>query len=230
MWDKIQAAALAAYPKEAVWIVTGDEVHQVDNVHEDPFNFFRVSLEDTVKYQRKGITAVLHSHCNQAAVPSKDDMVTQILLGIPFGVVSVDGQSVSQITWWGEKEIPALEGRPFIHGVSDCYSVVRDYYRLQGKALQEVPRDWLWWESEDLISRLFLDVGFVPVDAKDAVEGDAWIAQVRGKTPHHCGILLDNDTILHHPGSTQPMDFAKISIIEPIYRYLPYITKFLRLV
>lgn len=230
MYELISQQALLAYPEEAVWLVTETGVTQVKNIHPDPKNFFSVSAKDTLEANKAGLKAVIHSHCDGEAAPSKADMESQVLSGIPWGVLNTDGHNVSEITWWGEKDIPPLVGRTFAHGVSDCYSLVRDYYRLKGVELAEVPRDWLWWEDGgDLITESFEGLGFVQVPMHSALPGDVWISQVRSKHPQHCGILLDDELILHHPGSSQSVDRTKLSVIEPIYRYMPYITMFLRL-
>lgn len=229
MEDTIRQEAIAAYPLEAVWLVTSEGFYQVENVHEEPENYFKVSLQDTVQAHKKGIIAVIHSHCDGAPVPSADDMQSQVLMGVPWGVLNTDGETATPITWWGGEDIPALEDRPFIHGVSDCYSLVRDYFRLQGRNVPEVPRDWEWWESSDLLTEAYQGVGFEKIPAEDAREGDVWVAQVGGNVPHHCGVLLDNDLILHHPGSGEPLDKGKLSIREPIYRYLPFIVMYWRL-
>ena len=226
----IRDEAIAAYPHEAVWLITKAGTKRVDNTHEDPENFFRVSLQDTIAATREGLLSVVHSHCDGWAVPSAEDMHAQALSGVPWGVLSTDGNTASEITWWGEDAVPPLEGRGFVHGVSDCYSLVRDYYRLKGIVLDEVPRNWQWWDTDqNLIVDQFELLGFKQVPLNDVQEGDTWVSQVRNKSPHHCGIVLANDLILHHPGAGDPIDNSKMSIIEPIYRYLPYIAMFLRL-
>lgn len=229
MEDIIRQEANEAYPNEAVWLVTKAGYYQVDNVHEDPRNFFSVSLADTRRAYSEGLLKVIHSHCDGEPVPSKADMQGQILMGVPWGVLNTNGHGATPITWWGgETEIPPLEDRPFMHGISDCYSLVRDYHRLQGKDMVEVPRDWQWWEEHDLITESIEEMGLQRVQSHELQEGDIWISQMRNKTPHHCGIFLGNDLILHHPGSGESIDLSKRSVIEPIHRYLPFIVSYWR--
>lgn len=229
MLELIRDAALATYPKEAVWLVTESGVQQVENIHPDPHNFFQVSLEDTRAAQKEGLKAVIHSHCDGSPTPSAADMYTQQLMDVPWGIINVTKQNTSEIIWFGSEDIPELVGRPFIHGISDCYSLVRDYFRQKGIYTDDVPRDWLWWEKgDDLITESFQKLGFVEVPLSELQEGDAFISQVRSAVPHHCGIYLGGDLILHHPGASSPIDKSKLSVIEPIHRYLPYITKIVR--
>lgn len=137
----------------------------------------------------------------------------------------------SDVTWWGVSDIPPLEGRKFAHGASDCYTLVLDYYRLhRGVDIGDVPRDWTWHEDgQDYFDALFEDKGFVEVPLSEAREGDALLICYRGTMPQHCGILLGTDRILHHPGSSNPIDGRKLSVVEPIGRYTRYIKRVLRL-
>ena len=226
--ELIQQQAIEAYPNEAIWFVTDDGCYQVENIHEDPENFFLASAADSLQAIQNNLKAVIHSHCDGYPVPSAEDMRLHEKLAVPCGILETNGISATEISWMS-KLLKPLEGRSFMHGISDCFSIVKDYYTLRGVNLEEVPRDWLWWEKGDnFLEELFSSRGFVEVQANEAREGDAWVAQIRGPVIHHCGILLGNDLILHHPGSGDPVDRTKLSIQEPIYRYLPYIKKFLR--
>lgn len=227
--ELIRRQAKQAYPHEGVWLVTEQGgTYQVDNIHEQPADFFMVSAADSLQAMREGLKAVVHSHCDGYPVPSAEDMTLFDRLRVPCGILETDGTNCTEINWM-VNEIQPLEGRPFSHGTADCYSIVRDYYRLAGVEIADVPRNWLWWESgENLLDELFESRGFFEVPANQAKEGDVWFAQVRGPVIHHCGILLDNDLILHHPGSGDPVDRTKLSIKEPMFRYMPYFKKFLR--
>lgn len=228
--EKIKSEAIAAYPNEAVWLVTEKRgCYQVENIHSDPENFFKISSEDSLQASLEGLLQVIHSHCDVPEVPSKEDMELFERVNVPCGILTTDGEWASEILWMNE-DIPPLEGRPFIHGVSDCYSVLRDYYRLKGFEVADVPRDWCWWDSEEdnYLEKLFESRGFYEVPKEEARAGDSWLALIRGPVIHHCGVLLENDLILHHPGASEPIDRSKLSIVEPIYRYLPYIQKFVR--
>lgn len=228
--EKIKEDAIATYPEEAVWLVTEEKgCYQVKNIHEDPTNFFRISADDSLAATLSGLLAIVHSHCDAPEVPSKEDMELFDKVNVPCGIVSTDGEWTSDILWL-TNETPELVGRPFIHGISDCYTLSRDYYKTKGIHLPLVPRNWNNWEnnSDDYMENLFKSMGFHEVPKSEAREGDGWLAIIRGSATHHCGILLDNDLILHHPGASEPIDRSKLSVIEPIYRYMPFITKFIR--
>lgn len=227
---QIQREAISAYPNEAVWLITPAGCRQVENVHEHPDEAFAVRESDSRRAQAEGLLAVVHSHPKTAPVPSSLDMQGQVNTGVPWGVLSVDSTSATGITWWGHPEVAPLIGRPFCHGVTDCYALVRDYYLVElGIRLPEYPRDWRWWEhGANLLEEGFAAAGFLVIDVSEARPGDVWVAQIGGRVPNHVGILLENDLALHQIGSGDPIDSSRPSAREPIYRYLRFVVKWLR--
>lgn len=233
MFSKYEAElaqlAVDAYPEEGVWFITEDGIVPVKNIHPDPENHFEVDPADTLAAYRAGLLAVVHSHPDREPVPSKADMEVQVRTGVPWGIVSVRQGVASPFTWWGGNtpKLPLL-GRPFMHGPSDCYAVVKDFYHAHGIELAEVPREWMWWEEEELFDLHWADFGFHQISITEARKGDVWLCQIRTPFESHCGVMLDSERTLHHPGSSEAVDPGKLSVIEPIYRYLPYVTKALR--
>lgn len=226
---EIARQAVAAYPEEGVWFITEKGLRQVANMHPDPCNHFEVSAEDSLQAFQEGLLAVVHSHPDREPVPSKSDMRSQIRTAVPWGIVAVEGGATSEFVWWGGNlpKLPLL-GRPFMHGPSDCYALVRDFYHAYGIEIGEVPRDWMWWETEEMFSQYWPDFGFREVPVSEARKGDVWLCQTRTPFESHCGIMLDSERALHHPGSSAAIDRGKLSVVEPIYRYLPYVTRVLR--
>lgn len=228
---QLQAEAIAAYPHEAVWLITPGECRRVKNVAPEPESTFRVGKRALASAQQRGLLAVVHSHPNFPACPSAADMRGQLASGVPWGVVSTDGESATDVAWWGDSiEPPPLVGRGFRHGVTDCYSLIRDYYRVElGIVLPEYARDWEWWlGGEDFYRREFESAGFHLIEERDARPGDVWVAQLRSKVPNHGGILLDGGLGLHHPSSRLPVDPSHLSRREPLARWRHHITHWLR--
>ena len=226
---QIRSEALAAYPHEAVWLITADGAcRQVRNVHAEPAHAFAVSKNDMASAQARGLAAIVHSHPDYWACPSEADMHGQMATAVPWGIVATDGQDATPITWWGaDTPRPPLEDRPFVHGVTDCYALIRDYYaETYGIELIEVPRAWEWWRTGgDLYQQQFAAAGFERITHEQAQPGDVWLMQLRSPVPNHGGILLDHGRALHHPmaragGPVQPKARARI---EPIHRWLPHI-------
>lgn len=227
----IRQQAAEAYPLEAVWLVTGSGIRQVENIHDEPESHFRLSREDVIKAEIEGLLAVIHSHPDREDVPSAADMRGQIATDVPWGLLSCDAEAASPIRWWGTEERPPLVGRPFVHGVTDCYALIRDFYWLEkGISLPEYPRDWQWWDQgQNLFVEGFERAGFKRVKSEEAKPGDVWLAKIRSKVVNHGGILLDAGLMLHQIGSPKhPVDHSRLSAREPIGRYLQFVTHWLR--
>lgn len=230
---QIRQEAIEAFPCEAVWLITSAGCRQVPNTHENPEEFFSISEQDTCRAMAEGLLAVVHSHPSNIAAPSASDMQSQINTGVPWGVLGTDGVNATEVAWWGEGvPVQPLLGRGFRHGVTDCYSLIRDYYRIEkGATLPEFPRNWRWWEGEsNFFAEDYPSAGFKRIDESEARPGDVWLAQIRSEVPNHGGILLENGLALHQIGGTVPVDDSRLSAREPIFRYHRHITHWLRYV
>ena len=71
---------------------------------------------------------VVHSHPNGWQCPSAADMRAQQAWGVPFVVLPIgeDGP-LGPAFGWGHEDLAPYEGRPFRHGIRDCYALVRDW-------------------------------------------------------------------------------------------------------
>ena len=91
-------------------------------------------------------------------------------------------------------------GRPFLHGIFDCYTLVRDFYRREwGLWLPaNIQRTYGWWENGE---NLYVDgapkYGF---RTADDVRRHDLIVMKFGPVPNHGAIYLGDGKILHHVG------------------------------
>ena len=228
--EQLRREALAAYPEEAVWLVTPGECRRVANVADDPRATFRVAKRDMAAAQARGLLAVVHSHPDYPDCPSEADMRGQLASGVPWGIVATDGQATTPVRWWGHDAREPLVGRGFVHGITDCYSLIRDYYLLEhGAELPEFPRSWEWWRNgQDLYRDGFGRAGFRRIEPAEARAGDMFFAQLRSPVPNHGGIYLGDGLALHHKTGRHAVDPSRLSQREPIARWLPHITHWLR--
>lgn len=229
--QQITAEARTGYPQECVWLITRTGCRRVPNIAEQPEQTFRIARRDMLRAQAEGLLAVVHSHPDYPDCPSEADMQGQVNTGVPWGIIATDGTSCTPIAWWGEGvAVPPLVGRGFRHGITDCYSIIRDYYRTErGVTLPEYPRSWQWWDNgKDLYSEGFRAAGFVPIDASKVQPGDVWISQLRSPVPNHGGVLLERGLALHHPSAHLPVDPSRLSVREPIARWQSHIVLWLR--
>jgi hypothetical protein len=103
------------------------------------------------------------------------------------------------------------EGRLFIHGAFDCFTLLSDYFEREfGVYLPwNVQREMNWWQSgKNLYLGNAKKVGFEPVTGK-VQKGDVLTFAVGSETVNHAGIYLGDHTIMHHLG-------GRFSCIEKI--------------
>lgn len=194
--------AVEAYPNEAVGLVTEKGYVRCENRAVAPGCNFEIDASVLLDYEN--VITLIHSHPDGDVAPSEADMRSQIAMDIPWGILSSTAEDCSdEPMWFGDScPIPPLVGRLFLHGVTDCYSLVRDYYRTQkGILLPEYPRDDEWWNSgQNLYEENFRQAGFVPFKGSEdeLVPGDAFLCKFRSPVINHAGIYDGEGLILHH--------------------------------
>lgn len=214
--NAIAEHALAEYPRECCGLVVlcdSVEVYvQCRNVAARPQDDFRMAPEDYARAEDMGqIVAVVHSHPGALARPSGADRKTCEQSGIDRWVIvslGVQGDGSIALDDWFEfgpsGYIEPLIGRQFVHGVHDCYDLIRSYYQLErGVTLPDFERPDNWWD--DGVSNLYLDnfgkAGFADMGQDAALEvGDVLLMQIRSRNgvPNHAGVYLGNNVLLHH--------------------------------
>lgn len=217
---KAKEHALEEYPQESVGLVVNGIYKKQENEAEDPEDMFCVNGVPPDHTE-----AIIHSHPKGEPYPSSTDMLYQVSTGVPWGILPVHSEEVDDVVWFGD-QVPIFDllGRKFLHGVADCYSLVRDFYRIRFKKVLPVfPRDFGWWESQDLLSRTqCVSAGFESVDREDLVEGDVVLFQIHCRVANHCGVYLDGGILLHHLHN-------RLSCREPLHPWLRFVRSCWRL-
>lgn len=208
--------ALREYPKESCGLVVGDRYVPCFNYAVEPEKHFAIASEEFVKAESQGgVRAVLHSHPDGPLYPTAKDMQGQIDTNVPWGIIGTDGERAGDPIMWGDSlPIAPLIGREFRHGVSDCYTLARDTFRLgkEGLAEQsihgwpydpitfpEVPRDDCWWDAGlDLYTDHLEKVGFRKIQMSEARIGDACLIKIKSNKVNHAAVLVGNNLLLHH--------------------------------
>lgn len=224
-----KAHAVACYPEESCGLIVGPPGQEVyvacRNIAENPREDFHIDAQDQLA-AGSALVAVVHSHPDKLARPSAADMRSQIATGLVWGIIALNAQDVAEPVWWGDfcLEQP-LVGRSFVHGVNDCYSLIRAYYWQERRVmLPEFPRDAQWWhEGGDIYRDGFGQAGFIVIKPEEARPQDVFLGQVRSRVPNHGGIMLAGGLALHH------LD-GRLSRREPVTPWLKYITHWLRFV
>src|SRR5471030_1459183 len=126
---------------------------------------FRIDPQEYSAAEDAGvIVAVAHSHPDATTQPSQLDLAQCDLLQLPWIIASWPEGDIREIM--PTEGIKPLEGRSFVHGIWDCYAIVRDWYRLEhGIDLPNFERSDGWWDrGENLYMIHYADAGFVPAE------------------------------------------------------------------
>lgn len=95
-----------------------------------------------------------------------------------------------------------LIGRPFIHGIFDCFTVIKDWfiYEHDIDLLWNNQRPFGWWESgQSLYLENAREAGFIP-QTGIIKKGDIVTFAFGGSIVNHSAIYLGNNKVLHHLG------------------------------
>ena len=158
---------------------------------------FAIHPEDYADAEDAGvIDTVVHSHPNLSPLPSPADLVGCEQSGLKWLIISYPTGNIHEFKPSGY--IMPLYGRTFQHGVVDCYSFIRDYYKQElNIEIPDYDRQDNWWlNSENLYLDNFVDAGFYIVS--DLQPGDVIMMQVGSKVPNHGAVYLGNNRIGHH--------------------------------
>lgn len=188
------------------------------------------------------LRAIVYSHPTERKTdieavlftPSASEMRWQMAAEVPFLIAVASPGGVADLFWFGDQcPVPPLVGRIFRHGVTDCYSLCRDWYRLERNVrLPEFPRDWDWWtggrEGPNLYVEGFGRAGFYPIERAEARAGDSALFCIRSKVPNHAAVLLEDGWMIHHSGYMSPIDPMRISQRARIDRWARHASHWLR--
>lgn len=232
------AAEEARAGRESCGLMLGGAYRACANVAPDPSAAFELPSGAVLDAERSGRPwAVVHGHPHPlSACPTELDMAQQLATGRPWAIVPVGaGGEPAEPFWWGpEVPLRPLIGRPFRHGVTDCYSLVRDWHlAMRGAELPEHPREWGWWRAgargPDLYERHFRAAGFEEIAASEARAHDCLLLQVRSPVANHAAVIVEPGLILHHPGGARPHDPGVLSRRDVLARWAPHVVRALRL-
>ena len=193
------------YPQEACGIVKNGLFIPIHNVSESPTETFSFSPADS--FDHLDADAIVHSHTankftDDPRTPSFEDMQGAENTGKPWGIVHCDGENVTDILWFNEPTVTvSLIGRDYIAGVYDCFTLMRDYYRINYGTVSSIyprPPDWQTW-NPTFMEASIRAYGFTDkaLNAPRTV-GDVVLLAINSDYINHIGVVLENDGFLHH--------------------------------
>lgn len=195
--------AAEEYPNEACGLilrVNGLQVYAAcRNDSADRSEQFRINPEDYCRACDAGeLEAIFHSHPDADSRPSMADRVDCEKHEVPWVIISYPDGGVT--VFYPSGFIAPLLGRPFYHGILDCWGLCRDWYQREAKIeFPDFVREDAWWERTErsMYEELYQQAGFVKVPLKKVQRGDMLILRVgRTRTDNHAGIYLGDDPTL----------------------------------
>lgn len=204
---EIQQLALQRYPKTVMGALCDDRFVEIT----------ADSLEHALKLAgERCARAFIYSRAMLNFCPNEAEMLLQSTAGIAFGIMGCNGSDVTQIAFWGSSSpVQPLVGRPFVHGVWDCYAIIKDTFKTGRQGLKEqgissewpldpielpnIPRSDAWWvEGKSLYLDWLKPAGFTEIRKEQAKPGDGFLMSIRSPVPNHAGLLVADNKVLHH--------------------------------
>ena len=176
---------------------------------------FIIDPEDYTKAEDSGkVLAVIHSHPVTPPVASQADMISCEESGLVWHIVNPKTEQWGFYKPSGYK--PPLIGRHWVWGITDCWSLVRDWYKeklsieLKDWDRPTTPEEFL---DNPLFINCFSETGFRELKPDENLKnGDALLMSIGSAGLNHVAIFLDGD-VLHHLAD-------RISCKEPYNQWL----------
>ena len=176
---------------------------------------FIIDPDDFVKAEETGnILAVIHSHPVTPPIASQADKISCENSDLPWHIVNPKTEQWGYYQPSGYK--PTLLGRPWVWGVTDCWSLVRDWYKEEKNIIL---RDWdrpttpQQFLEKPLFESCAWRTGFRELRTDEKlINGDVLLMSILSPTLNHVAIFLDGD-VLHHLAD-------RISCKEPYNQWL----------
>lgn len=205
MMEIARAEADSPRPRERCGVIVKDgtkgRLIECANVADNPHERFKISAQEWgYLHTDHEVLSVWHTHPNGDAAPSQADLVEVENTELPWHIVSwpQGGHSYTEPSGYRAP----YEGRVFVHGILDCYALVRDWYKRELQIdlpNDDRPDNW-WQKGQNIYLDGFEKNGFVSLghDFKVLRRGDGILMQVASKVPNHAAVYLGDGKILHH--------------------------------
>ncbi|CAG9262235.1 C40 family peptidase [Paraburkholderia caribensis] len=228
----IEQHACGCYPRESCGLIVSGEYIACHNIADDPLRDFVINPLDYAVAEDLGqVEAVVHSHPEKSPLPSIADVLACEAGRVHRWIIMTIHMRHGELTAGAWHEFgPPEDGTPligceFAHGSTDCYGLVRRYYKAALQIdLPDFVRRHKWWADGQ--SNLYIDkyaeAGFHDVsDSQYLQVGDVLLMRIASKVPNHAAVYIGDDEILHHM-------WGQLSRREALPRYRSRVTHILR--
>lgn len=164
---------------------------------------FRICPQSYIEAEEKGeVIGIVHSHPDSTTQPSSCDIAVMSRNREVELMIDPDSKPINwHIVSWPDGDyreivpepVSSLLGRPFVHGVWDCWATCEAYYgKYHGITFKKYEREDNWWEQKETTSfyeEFHKEAGFYEVT--DLKPGDMIVMQIgRSYHPNHAAIYL----------------------------------------
>jgi proteasome lid subunit RPN8/RPN11 len=216
--NKIKNHALEEAPRECCGIIVNNTtVMRCRNIATKPTDHFTLNPLDYMKAAQKGdIRAIYHSHLDEEKF-SPSDIINSQTHEVNYILYNIKNNSFSEFD--PAKKKTFIHSIPFRTGVSDCMTLVINYYKenfnidLSDLNFLRTKEDWK--ERDPLLiqkiielnrtnhSDLFEEILFekTTLQKHDIIS----LEYIRGKGVCHTAVYTGNGNIFHHPRGKHPI-------------------------
>ena len=217
--DVALAHAKEQDPKEScgllIEIKGKEKYHPCKNLSNWSNQCFIIDPVDYAKAEDTGkILAVIHSHPTTQPIASQADMISCEDTNLPWHIVNPKTEQWGYYEPSGYK--PPLIGRHWVWGITDCWALVRDWYKeKKGIILRDwerpiTPEEFI---ADPMFERCAWRTGFRQLRPEEKLEnGDLLFMSILTSGLNHVAIFIDGD-VLHHLAD-------RISCKEPYNEWL----------
>ena len=161
---------------------------------------FILDPEDYVRADNLGdIIGVIHSHPKTPPNPSQADLISCEQSGLVWHIVNPETETWSTCKPNGYK--PPFYGRQWVWGITDCWSLVRDWYKEEKNIILKdwerptTPEEFL---ENPMFEKCAWRTGFRKLRPEENLEnGDLLFMSIFGKGLNHVAIFYKGE-VIHH--------------------------------